>query len=350
MSTSPSDALTVAADYFDGLSTRPHRVTLTLSGDALVLDGETVMRREPLAALRISEPLGAAPRLITFPDGAHCEVRDHQKLGALLRASGYRDSWVVHLQEYWRAAAASVAITVAVLAAGYVWGLPALAGALADRMPEAALVQLGSGTLQVLDRAVLEPTQLPQPRQRALQTRFDRLVSPPGGIRATHHVVFRKGSGIGANALALPDGTIVLTDELVTLAEDDEEILAVLAHELGHLERRHSLRMLIQGSLVAFIVSWYAGDVSNVAAGLPTLLLQARYSREHESEADRFAAAMLRANGIPPQRLGDMLRRLEAAHAKRAGGDGTQDSSARGKDYLSSHPATAERIRALQAP
>lgn len=50
---------------------------------------------------------------------------------------------------------------------------------------------------------------------------------------------------IGANAFALPDGTLVVTDELVELAGDnDDEVLAVLAHELGHIHERHGLRLL----------------------------------------------------------------------------------------------------------
>jgi Zn-dependent protease with chaperone function len=164
---------------------------------------------------------------------------------------------------------------------------------------------------------------------------------------------FRDGGPVGANAMALPDGTIVVTDQLVALAAHDEQILAVLAHELGHINRRHGLRMLIQGSIVAFVVSWYIGDVSSVAAGAPTLLLQARYSRGHEREADNYGAAMLKVNGISPRRLAEMLARLEAAHRSKAekAADkepGTQAANKRRiSDYLASHPATAERIEAL---
>jgi len=121
----------------------------------------------------------------------------------------------------------------------------------------------------------------------------------------------------------------------------------VLAHELGHLKYRHSLRMLIQGSVVGFVLAWYIGDVSSVAAGLPALLLQARYSREHEREADRYAAQVLNANGIPPQRLADMLTRLETSHAnKNTDKKGRTDDGVMG--YLASHPATRERIEALE--
>jgi len=350
MSTSPSDLPPVAANYFDGQTARIHPVMLTLAGDRLRVRGGTVDRDEPLAALRVSEPMGAAPRLISFPGGAHCEVRNHAAFDALLRHGGHSDGWVVQLQQRWRAALAAVIITVAALGAGYHWGLPALSEWIAFKVPEKLLAQLGSGTLQFLDRAVLKPTALPAARQQTLRESFDKLVAP-GGAKARHEIVFRDGGGIGANALALPDGAIVITDELVELAGHDEEIIAVLAHELGHLDRRHSLRMLIQGSIVAFVVAWYLGDVSSVAAGFPVLILQARYSRDHEREADRFAAAMLNANGIAPRRLGDMLARLEAAHRTRDGDVARGPQGRRERhpvsDYYSSHPATAERIEAL---
>jgi len=81
----------VAALYFDGVSARAHAVTIELDGDALHVQAEGVARREPLATLRLSEPMGAAPRLITFADGAHVEVRDHAALAQILDASGHRD-------------------------------------------------------------------------------------------------------------------------------------------------------------------------------------------------------------------------------------------------------------------
>lgn len=358
MSTSPSSPAPVTASYFDGRSARAHAVVLTLAGDTLTLRGDSFERSEPLASLRVSEPMGAAPRLISFPDGAHCEVRDHAGMDILLAASHYQDSWVVRLQHRWRWAAASVVVTLMLVFAGYHWGLPAASEWVAERVPDTLLAQMGSGTLRVLDRAFFAPSKLPADRQQGLGTAFENL-SQAGGAKPRYTLLFRDGQKIGANAMALPDGTIIVTDQLVVLAAHDEEIIAVLTHELGHLSRRHGLRMLIQGSIVAFVVSWYMGDVSSFAAGLPTLLLQARYSRIHEREADEFGAAMLKANGISPRRLADMLAKLEAAHRAKPGKgapdarepDSRDDSATRraGRigDYLASHPATRERIDAL---
>ncbi len=350
MSISPSEPLNVSAEYFDGRSAKAHAVMLTLADGVLSVRGDTVQRDDPITTLRVSEPMGAAPRLVSFPDGAHCEVRDHAGMATLLAASNFEDGWVVRLQHRWRWAAASVVVAFAAVFAGYHWGLPAASEWIAYQVPEKILAQLGGGTLRVLDRAIFSPTKLPDDRQQALRGAFERLAAP-GSAKPRYTLLFRDGGRVGANAMALPDGTMVVTDQLIALAAHDEEILAVLTHELGHLNRRHGLRMLIQGSIVAFVVSWYIGDISSVAAGLPTLMLQARYSRNHEREADEFGAAMLKANGISPRRLADMLGKLEASHRAKSGKaekDGVQAADRSGiSDYLASHPATRERIDAL---
>ena len=354
MSISPSDPPAVVAHYFDGHSARPHPVVLRLGEGTLQVRGETVLREEPLALLRVSEPMGAAPRLISFADGAHCEVRDHVALSGLLAAGGYADSPVVRLQARWRWALASVVVALSTFFASYVWGLPALSGWLAERVPESVLTRLGSDSLALLDRSIFAPSQTRAVRQAALREAFGRM-RPPGEGGPGHQVLFRDGGRVGANAMALPNGTIVVTDQLVLLADNDEQLLAVMAHELGHVQHRHGLRMMIQGSIVAFVITWYLGDVSSVAAGLPGLLLEARYSRSHEMEADYFAAHMLESNGIPPARLAEMLEHLEISHrhsGKPATPTAAESSGAEPAkeiaDYLASHPATSERVEALK--
>ena len=125
----------------------------------------------------------------------------------------------------------------------------------------------------------------------------------------------------------------------IRLAGSEDEVIAVLAHELGHTAERHGLRMVLQGSAVGMFLTFYVGDVSSLLAAAPTALLQARYSRDMEREADDYGAAMLRENGLSPALLASMLERLEKAHGNK-GGDVPE--------YLSSHPETDARIRALR--
>jgi len=118
------------------------------------------------------------------------------------------------------------------------------------------------------------------------------------------------------NALALPGGTIVVTDGLVKLFRADERLLAaVIAHELGHVHHRHSLRHLLEGSASALIVGALVGDVSGVSTltvNAPILLSTLHYTRESEREADQYAFDLLRRDGRSPKDFADAMRRFEA--------------------------------------
>jgi Zn-dependent protease with chaperone function len=131
-----------------------------------------------------------------------------------------------------------------------------------------------------------------------------------------------------------------MTDELVNLSKDPNELVAVLAHEVGHVVHRHALRTVIQSSTTAAIMVGVLGDftsVSTLIGAAPTVLLQAKYSRSLESEADDFSYAWLKKHGIPSHYFGDLLLRMEQEH----GGDGDGDAF----DYFSSHPSTRQRVR-----
>jgi len=94
-------------------------------------------------------------------------------------------------------------------------------------------------------------------------------------------------------------------------------------------------------------MAWYVGDVSTILAAAPSALLETRYSRDFERRADNFAARTLALNGIPAARLGEMLVKLEEAYADKTHTK-KEDGQVGWMDYLSTHPATEERIRALK--
>jgi len=130
-------------------------------------------------------------------------------------------------------------------------------------------------------------------------------------------------------------------------------VMGVLAHELGHLHGRHLTRRIVQSSAVA-AASWLVfGDASSVMTALPTLVLDMKYSRDAESEADDYAVAMLRHNGIDPAHLAHAFARLEEPAERPAEHEAGQDSTngVASSPYLSSHPSSAaRRARILAAP
>jgi Zn-dependent protease with chaperone function len=195
---------------------------------------------------------------------------------------------------------------------------------------------LGQQTLELLDRVLLADSQLPDGRQDELRARFSDMVRDlDDGHR--YELALRHSERIGANAFALPSGTVVMTDELVELAKSDDEIVAVLAHEIGHVRGRHALRQLLQASGVAAIATALLGDVSQltaVASAAP-VLLQAKNSRDMEREADAYAKAWLDAHGIPEHRFDDILCRMDASRKSRP-----RNAL---NSFFATHPATRER-------
>jgi len=322
----------VAARYFDGHSSRLYHVSLQVADGEAVLTGD-IARRCPLAQLHVSERSSHAVRKVSFPDGAYLEIADQAAFNSLLHSSGHRDGWVVRLQQSWRGALLALAATVLALVLSYQYLLPLAAKGIAYALPVSVERQLGQGVLDMLDRHVFAPSELPAARQQELRQRFARL-APPDGNALEHRIVFRK-SKIGPNAFALPSGDIILTDEMVKLMPDDLAIMGVLAHELGHLQRRHLTRRIIQTSAVGAGAALLFGDVSTVVATLPPLLLDLKYSRDVEREADDYAIAMLRHNGIALEHLAQVFVAL-----------GKLDTDT---PYLSSHPASAERVARIRA-
>lgn len=195
---------------------------------------------------------------------------------------------------------------------------------------------IGEQGLEMLDGTLFGPSGLSADRRSELHEVFADVVVTVGDEHA-YRLEFRAGNQLGPNAIALPSGIVVLTDELVALAQHDEELAAVMAHEVGHARHRHALRALIQNSVVAGLLFLLLGDPSaaaTIAAGIPTLLIERSYSREFEREADDVAFEYLAARGIPDRRFADVLARL----AVEAG-----DSDA--PNWLSTHPSAGDRTR-----
>jgi Zn-dependent protease with chaperone function len=343
----------MTAHFFDGRSARLHPARLDVQAGQLHVSTPSFVRSYPLDGVRLAEPFAAAPAVLRFEDGASCEVPAGDAQRELLAAIGYRKSRVMRWQERWPLALLALVLLLSLLAFVYFRVLPAAAERIAASLPPSVDASLGKSTLAALEaRGLLAPSRLSDERIAEVQALLPRVL--PRHPRIPVRLIVRDAPRWGANAMALPDGTIVVTDMMVRLVQNRrneltdtgrEQLVAVLGHEVGHLELRHSARMLARSSLTAALSATLFGDFSAVAAGLPAALSQAEYSRAMESDADRYALAVLRHNRIPVMSFIEALGKLEDQHRAR----GTTPQWLReGMDYMSSHPKTAKRILDLQ--
>ena len=127
-------------------------------------------------------------------------------------------------------------------------------------------------------------------------------------------------------------------------ADGKAALQGVLAHEVGHIEHRHTARVMAASSLSAALSASLFGDFSAVAAGLPAVLSQMQYSRAMELDADDYAVAILRRKGLGAAAAG--ARAGAAANASRPDDGETPRWMKHTMDYLSTHPATRAADRA----
>lgn len=332
----------VRGRYFDAKSSvsRDAGLAAAPAGRWRLVVGDRQLLLDP-AAVQVSDRIGAIPRRVRCPDGGEFETADNDGIDALLGVPAGRHAGLVHtLERRWGVAVAALFAVVLISAGAIRYGIPALAGFAAARLPPQIDLRIGAQALQILDRSVLRPSRLPLQRQSWLSSVFARMTADLDDGHV-YRLEFRSGP-LGPNALALPSGIIVITDDLVNLARHDEELMAVLAHEIGHVRGRHALRHIIQGAGVSAIALAVLGDVSSVSAlaGAAPVLLETRHSRELEREADTFARAWLAQHGVAEIRFDDILCRM----AGPAGGKGGTAAA-----FLSTHPALDERARCAAA-
>ena len=151
------------------------------------------------------------------------------------------------------------------------------------------------------------------------------------------------------NAFAVPGGVVGIHTGLFAFAENEDQMVSVLAHELAHLSQRHfarglearrsssmvTLAGLLAGLVVAATVGGDAGMAAMSASQAYAAESQLRYSRSNEQEADRIGLQTMERSGRDPSAAGDMFETLLSK---------TRYSGTRIPEFLLTHPVTEKRI------
>jgi len=324
--------------YYDGRTAERHAVTVSLQEPGyLVLTGFSIVRRFALQQVSPQPRLGGQPAVLELPDGGRVEIPDTEVFFTAWQAATGSRQWLHRLESRWSLIAAALVITLAFGWFVYDRAIPLLASSAAAALPTSVDERIGADGLRLLDQQVFGPSALAPERQDELRSAMLDVIIEVGG-NSSYELVFRDGRTAGANAFALPSGIVILTDQLVALADSDAELQAIMAHEVGHVRNRHALRNLLQRSLATSLLIVLTGDVAaagGIVVTLPSVVLQASYSREFEYEADQFARDYLLRTGQPLTLFTSLLQRIEASAPAATPG------------FLRTHPATPERIDAF---
>lgn len=342
------------ADYFDGISPRAKQVLVKVQDGYFLFSvtsthADGIPRQENLRVriddCHVQARLGSGKRLIDLPDDSRLET-DYQTLEDCLPPKPTSSFWkVVHYAETHKSVIA--ASFIGLILASFVllkYGVPLGAKYTSAMIPPSVEKDLGEQTMKSLDDdkyGYFEASGLSTNRQNEITAALATMCKKTANCPA-YSLNFRKSPAVGANAFALPGGYMVLTDELVALSKNDDEIVSVLAHELGHVKGRHALRQMLQGTISGLIIIAVTGDVSSVASGLPTFMMTMSYTRELETDADNYSLQSLKTACIPTKSFATMLMRLEASFGRT--NDDKSSNTTHMSEMLSSHPDSKARV------
>ncbi|MGH7021886.1 MAG: M48 family metallopeptidase [Brevundimonas sp.] len=320
---------------YDGLSSRPATVEVEWGDDGLrfatdggearswARDGLKVVREGDQA--RLSHPSEPDARLVLV-------LGDWTALGgsvAVEKRGRVRETRLVI-----GLAAVGLSVTAFVF-----WGVPVFAGPLAratpiemeQKMGESFDAQMGAmfhrcegaagqGVLDQLGAQLAAQADTPfDVRVRAVQAPF-------------------------VNAFALPGGAILVTDDLIREAETPDELAAVVAHEVAHIEKRHVMQAVWRSLGVGLLLDAVVGG--GTGAGQQAVLLAGqatdlRYGRDAELEADARGQALLTAAGMSSQGMAPFFARMH--------GEGEDKRLATAAEFVSTHPDSARRAQRARA-
>jgi predicted Zn-dependent protease len=176
----------------------------------------------------------------------------------------------------------------------------------------------------------------------------DRLVAASDRPDQAYKVTILNSGAV--NAFALPTGQLYVTRGLIALACDTSELSSVLSHEMAHVLAKHAAireDQARQAAVVTKVVTDMSTDPDLTALALAkTKLTMASFSRQQEFEADNIGVGISARAHFDPYGASRFLTSMERNAELKAG---RASVDPRAQDFLSSHPATPERIQSAQA-
>jgi Zn-dependent protease with chaperone function len=335
--------------FFDGVTSARHSVTVEATTTALRIirtDGAPAMDW-PYDELRAQSSPDDVMRLARAggPELARLEIRDAALIAEIdrhanrLDRKGTSERRLRHRVVFWTIAATVSLILVAL------FGIPALTGRLAPLIPLSVEHRLGNA-MDTQVRALLETGKSDKPFEcgtadaekagrAALDTLIGRLETGAGLPIPLKTAVVRRRE---ANAVALPGGHIYVFEGLVSRARNPDELAGVIAHEIGHVAHRDGTRSLLQAAGLSFLFGMLLGDFTggSVAVMAAKSVVQSAYSREVEGAADLYGVGLMSRIGGDAHAFAAILDRIAGAIEP-------------GVAILADHPATKERIVAINA-
>ena len=244
----------------------------------------------------------------------------------------------------------AIIITLLLITAivAYRFALLTLGSGIAAFFPERWEEAIGNNSYQSIQLFALSESNVPVDYQNRILLRAQD-IAERAELTRTAEIIFHDSDWFGPNAFAFPGGPIVVTDELVELLSNDEELLAVIAHEFAHVEDRHSLKQVIEIVGISALVYFLFGADDSVIEEISAVFIDVwafKNSRSFEQEADLAALRYLQASDIDQLHFVNAITKL-TNYVCGLASDSPISCDDDVINWISTHPSGAQRIEYL---
>ena len=152
------------------------------------------------------------------------------------------------------------------------------------------------------------------------------------------------------NAFAIPGGIIVVNIGLLKLIDSPNELAAVLAHEVQHVEQRHSLKNMMNSAAMATVMLAVIGDANFFVMLMAHQVSTQYFNRQVEADADLKGIQLLHSKNIAAQGMSSFFKKMNAEVNGRqvADNEKSDDKPSEVVSWFSSHPDTLIRIQLIE--
>lgn len=311
----------IEGTYFSPGSSRPISAGIEKNENGYrVVGNESVLNFCGEKEVRVSNRLSNSPRKFYFPNGGQMTVADSPLFNDWFE-SNKNTSFFRSLSYYesnWKLPILALISIPLLFFALFQYVIPLAAYPIAKMIPPHYAEELDQFALSQLENYV-STSKLGQLEQLKITAAFDQVQSALPDLPMRLYI--RDGKEyIGANAFALPGGSITITDQVIDAGLNTAEITSIFAHEAGHVYYKHSLQQLVKSSSVGVTLTLLFNDLSAISQWLlvsgGTVLQTMSYSRDAEREADEFSRQLLSEFGVSTGCFASAIKKITSYDKK----------------------------------
>lgn len=210
--------------------------------------------------------------------------------------------------------------------------------------------KIGESTYKTLSKTLLEKSELPEKKITEIKDKSQKIFKH-SKLYKNPEIKFNKSNILGPNALALPGGPIIITDDLVELLKDDDLILSVIAHEIAHIKERHSLQQIVEIaglSSIAWMIFGLDESILEEIVFIGINIWGLKKSRDLEKDADIIALKLLEKTSISKTSFILAIEKLTDHYCIATKIEKSVCMNEVKSGWLSTHPSGAERLKYLR--